>query len=87
MLGERRETLEYNFNYLKDILDAGLLLRRINIRQVLSLGSYPAAKTDYGSFLKYKEKINEEINRPLLKRVFPVGTVIRNVLLERERAS
>lgn len=85
LLGERRETLEYNFNYLKDILDAGLLLRRINIRQVLSLGSYTAAKIDYGSFLKYKEKINEEINRPLLKRVFPVGTIIRNVLLEKRK--
>lgn len=82
LIGERKETMEHNYNYLKRILEAGLMLRRINIRQVMGMGNYPVAKVNYGSFLEYKERINKEINKPMLQRVFPVGTVIRNVLTE-----
>ncbi len=82
LMGERIETMEYNYNYLKRILEAGLMLRRINIRQVMGMGNYPVEKVNYGKFLEYKERVNKDINKPMLQRVFPVGTVIKNVLTE-----
>ncbi|MFW5986389.1 MAG: radical SAM protein [Halanaerobiales bacterium] len=83
--GERPEAMELNYRYLKKIYEMGLMLRRINIRQVVSTGNYPVADIDKHKFKEYKQKINEEINRPMLKRVFPQGTVIRDVLTETQR--
>ncbi len=82
LIGEREETPAYNFEFLKRVYDAGLMLRRINIRQVVSSGNYPVAKIDRGRFLAYKERVNKVINQPMLKRVFPTGTIIKNVLTE-----
>lgn len=82
LIGEREETMEYNYDFLKKIYDNGLMLRRINIRKVVTMGNYPRIKIDQGKFIDYKNRVNEEINHPMLKRVFPVGTVIKNVLTE-----
>ncbi|MEJ6950158.1 radical SAM protein [Natronospora cellulosivora (SeqCode)] len=82
LIGEREETMEYNYQYLKKIYQAGLMLRRINIRQVVSTNNYPLSKINEHKFKKYKEKINKEINKPMLARVFPTGTIIDNVLIE-----
>ena len=87
LIGERPETMEYNYQYLKKIYDAGLMLRRINIRQVVTIGDYPTVEVDHGQFLEYKEKINKEINKPMLKRVFPPGTVLKNVLIEKHKGN
>ncbi len=83
LIGERPETMEYNYQYLKKILEADLMLRRINIRQVVTLGSYPEVKFDKSAFFAYKKKVNEEINKPMLQRVFPRGTVLKNVRAEK----
>lgn len=85
--GERPETMEYNYQYLKKVYDAGLMLRRINIRQVVTIGDYPTADVDHGAFLEYKKKVNKEINKPMLERVFPPGTIIRNVLTEKHEGN
>ena len=61
------------------------MLRRINIRQVVTLGSYPEIEIDKKKFKEYKEKINKEINKPMLQRVYPQGTVLRNVLTEKKK--
>ncbi|MFW5981124.1 MAG: helix-hairpin-helix domain-containing protein, partial [bacterium] len=80
--GEREETMEYNYQYLKKIYQAGLMLRRINIRQVVTTGNYATVNLNQYKFKEYKEKINQEINKPMLARVFPTGTIIENVLIE-----
>ncbi|MFW6278717.1 MAG: radical SAM protein [Bacillota bacterium] len=85
LTGETEKTLELNFQFLKKILDSGLLLRRINIRQVVNPGNYPVVDIDKYSFRHYKKKINEEINLPMLKNVFPTGTILENVLTEEQR--
>ncbi len=85
LIGEREETMEYNYNFLKKVYDEGLMLRRINIRQVVTLGSYPEIEIDKKKFKEYKEKINKEINKPMLQRVYPQGTVLRNVLTEKKK--
>ncbi|ACL70473.1 radical SAM protein [Halothermothrix orenii] len=85
LIGERKETFDYNYNFLKRLLDQGLMLRRINIRQVVTLGKYPRIKIDRGKFLEYKERVNRNINHPMLKRVFPRGTIMKRVLTEKIR--
>ena len=85
LIGERKETMNYNYEFLKKVYNEGLMLRRINIRQVVTLGSYPEIKIDKKRFEDYKERINEEINKPMLKRVYPKGTVLKNVLTEKRK--
>ena len=89
LAGERAETFKINMDFLKSILDEGLLIRRINIRQVMT---FPGTKLWYEKrkklkkyrkeFEKFKNFVKEEIDLPMIKRVFPVGTIIKDVLLE-----
>jgi radical SAM superfamily enzyme with C-terminal helix-hairpin-helix motif len=80
--GETKETFEHNFEFLKEVLDSGLLLRRINIRQVLQVrGKFPVRK-HYKEFRRFKKKVREEIDRPMLERVVPKKTVMKDVYLE-----
>ena len=87
LIGESRKTLDYNYNFLKKLLKDDLMLRRINIRQVVRLGSYPEVKYSQGEFKKYKEKINQEINRNMLKRVFPKGVILKDLYSEKKKGS
>lgn len=80
--GERRETLEINYRFLKGILDEGLLLRRINIRQVMPVRREFPQTVSHSEFLRFKDRIRQEIDRPLLERLVPVGTVLRSVYTE-----
>lgn len=82
--GERKETMALNLEFLRRVRDAGLLLRRINIRKVNPLGSYKP-QWDKGRayrFQQYKSAVNEEINKPMLQRVFPRGITIKGVIIE-----
>ena len=87
LIGERKETLKYNYDFLKKLLQDNLMLRRINIRQVVRLGSYPEIKYSHGDFKKYKEKINQEINQEMLKRVFPTGVILKDLYSEKKKGS
>ncbi|WP_457569520.1 radical SAM protein [Desulfurobacterium sp.] len=87
--GETKKTFEKNKDFLKKILDRGLLLRRINIRQVMVFEGTDIAdmvkkpKTRYKrEFEKFKQFVKEEIELPMMKKVFPTGTLIKDVLLE-----
>ena len=87
--GERAETFEHNRQFLQRVYDAGLMLRRINIRQVMAFEGTEMAETgaqiahDHKKqFKQYKQEIREEIDNPMLQRVAPPGTVLENVHLE-----
>ncbi|MFB6142110.1 MAG: radical SAM protein [Halorientalis sp.] len=87
--GEREATFEYNREFLKRVLDAGLLLRRVNIRQVMAFEGTEMAETgadlarDHkAQFKRYKRRVREEIDNPMLQRVAPPGTVLPDVHLE-----
>ena len=90
LAGETAETLEINFRRLKEILDEGLMLRRINIRQVVPFEGTELARTTGTKFLRknrrlyarWIEKVRHEIDLPMLERVAPEGTVLRNALSE-----
>ncbi|MFW6386505.1 MAG: radical SAM protein [Bacillota bacterium] len=80
--GEREETMDHNYRFLQNILDRNLLLRRINIRQVMPVTGFTTVDIDKQKFKDYKKKVNKEINQPLLKRVFPTGTIIPHIRTE-----
>ncbi len=84
--GESSETYEIDLAFLKDILDSSLLLRRINIRQVLS------HRSDFNmefpkEFKHFKARVREEIDRPMLKKMLPQGTVLKDVYMEKHQGN
>ncbi|TDO95124.1 radical SAM superfamily enzyme with C-terminal helix-hairpin-helix motif [Halanaerobium saccharolyticum] len=87
LIGESKKTLKHNYQFLKKLLTDDLLLRRINIRQVVRLGSYPEVKYSQGEFKKYKEKINKRINHQMLKKVFPRGVILTDLYSEKKKGS
>ena len=90
--GEREETYRHNRRFLERVLDAGLLLRRINIRQVMAFPGTAMAETGASlarahaqEFKRYKRTVRESIDRPMLERLAPPGTVLPGVHLEYHR--
>ena len=87
--GEREETYEHNRRFLRRVMDDGLLLRRVNIRQVMAFAGTEMSETGADiakehkkDFQRYKREVREEIDRPMLRRVAPPGTVLPDVHLE-----
>ena len=79
--GESKETYRLNYEFLKEVLDRGLMLRRINIREVVPIrGKFP--KVDVRLVHHWKEKIRRDIDLPMLRRVVPKGTILRDVFME-----
>ncbi len=80
--GETAKTYEDDLALLRRIRDEGLLLRRINIRQVIDSRRPFDVKVSEKRFRKFKETVREEIDRPMLERLVPYGTVLRGVYAE-----
>ncbi|NPA99031.1 MAG: radical SAM protein [Crenarchaeota archaeon] len=91
--GETRETYRINYEYLKMIYDQGLLVRRINIRQVNVLENTPLwtmrdkvknlLRRHKGLFRKYRLKIMSELDKKFLERVVPPGTLLDYLYVEK----
>lgn len=80
--GERKETYQANLDFLRLVLDEGLMLRRTNIRQVIpSRNDFPGVR-HRREFERFKRAAREEIDLPMLRRVVPEGTVMRRVYTE-----
>lgn len=85
--GERRQTAEYNLTFLQRLLKEDLIVRRINIRQVIG---FPDTRiVDQKSkglrqheFFRHKKHVRETIDRTMLRKVAPLGTVIQSVFFE-----
>ena len=89
LAGERRETFEHNRAFLDRLGEEGLLVRRINIRQVMAFEGTEMSETgaeiahDHRKlFKRYKREVREEVDNPMLRRVAPPGTVLPDVHLE-----
>ena len=74
--GERTETYEMNLNLLRELRNEGLLLRRINIRQVEGDGFQDIPEVE---FKRFKSAVRETIDSPLLQELFPLGHVLKDV--------
>ncbi len=87
---ESRKTHEYNIQALKQIYDNGWMLRRINIRQAAILpGTMMEQK--FGKkyyrknkryYWKWRDDIRQNIDFPMLQRVVPKGTILKNIYTE-----
>jgi radical SAM superfamily enzyme with C-terminal helix-hairpin-helix motif len=88
LAGETPGTYRMNRRFLETVRDEGLLLRRINIRQLMPFAGTPAfTRNTLGfhdsEFRQFKEWVRKAIDLPMLRNVFPVGTVLRNVVIEK----
>ncbi len=88
LIGESKKTFDLNYEFLKRVLDSDLLLRRINIRQVMAFpdtlmyGNDELVRKHKQIFLKYKEKIRKNIDLPMLQKLVPTGTILKDVMCE-----
>ena len=87
--GDTKKTHEENMKYLTKIYDEGLMLRRINVRQVAlcpgtSLFEEGGArlKKNKKYYWKWRNEIRQKIDHPMLKRVIPKGTVLNDCYAE-----
>ena len=87
--GESPATYDLNLKFLTEVLDAGLLVRRVNIRQVMPFeGTKAWEENSIGMyddlFRKFKEGTRKNFDHPMLMKVFPRGTILRDVIIEEE---
>jgi radical SAM superfamily enzyme with C-terminal helix-hairpin-helix motif len=90
--GETAETYRLNIEFLQKVLERGLLVRRVNIRQVLIFPTtrlWPMAKKltarlrqHKARFLQFKKWVREVFDREMLRRIVPTGTILREVYTE-----
>ncbi|MHA1927056.1 MAG: radical SAM protein, partial [Candidatus Thorarchaeota archaeon] len=90
--GETKKTVDYNMEFLQDLVSEGLIVRRINIRQVIGfegtrLSGAARSKMKHHQFFKHKEKVRDQIDRVMIKRVAPAGTIIRSAYLELQKGN
>lgn len=90
LLDENKETHKRNMVALQQIVEEGLMLRRINIRQVSVLPNTYLEKHGGNKFLrknkqyywKWRNEIRQKIDYPMLGRILPKGTVLTDVFTE-----
>jgi radical SAM superfamily enzyme with C-terminal helix-hairpin-helix motif len=80
--GETTATLAMNKKFLHEVLDHGCLLRRINVRQVIPVRKSFSPTVGHAEFVRFKEQVREEIDRPMLQRLVPRGRVLRRIYTE-----
>lgn len=82
--GESKATHDHNLRFLERVREEGLLVRRVNIRQILPSrpGMDPMPKKGHGGFVAFKKQVRETFDRPMLERLWPAGTVLRDVYME-----
>ncbi|HVP96288.1 radical SAM protein [Methanoregula sp.] len=87
LAGETPGTYDANEQFLTRVLAAGLVVRRVNIRQVMPFEGTPAYTDNTlgrneRRFKAFKEFVRQKIDLPMLQRVYPVGTILRDVRIE-----
>ncbi len=88
--GESKKTHLINMEYFKKILDEGLLLRRINIRQAAIFEGTKLYEECGDKFLKknkqyywkWRNQIRQEVDHHMLQRVVPAGTILHGCIAE-----
>lgn len=88
--GETRSTFERNKEFLARLLEEGLLVRRVNVREVLPLPGTPMwstgdeiARKHRRSILGFKKWVREFFDKKMMQKVFPAGTILRRCYVEK----
>ena len=87
---ETKKTHEENMKWLSRVYDEGLMLRRINIRQVAifeGTSLYDEGKDKFlrknkKMYWKWRNEIRQKIDWPMLQRITPTGTILTNCYAE-----
>ncbi|PWR74028.1 radical SAM protein [Methanospirillum lacunae] len=87
LAGETSDTYRLNREFLERIMRENLLVRRVNIRQLMPFEgtrawSEHALPVDERLFRQFKEDVRKRFDLPMLKMVYPVMTVLRDVIIE-----
>ncbi len=90
LLQETKETHRKNMAVLQQIMDEGLLIRRINIRQVAVLpntfleqhGGTKYLRKNKRYYWKWRNEIRQKIDWRMLQRILPQGTILSDVWTE-----
>jgi len=71
------------------MFDEGLLVRRINLRQVIPIPGTKMhsfgnknVKKHKAEFKRFKRKVREQIEHPMLRRLIPQGTILKDIFTE-----
>ncbi|MCQ2078685.1 MAG: radical SAM protein [archaeon] len=80
--GETFETYILNKEFLQRLVDENLLVRRINIRQVIDSRKEFHVKMNEKRFKKFKQSVREDVDHVMLERMVPVGTILKDVYME-----
>ena len=83
--GQSEKTLDCNLNNFKRILDSGNWVRRVFVRKLTSpygeqFDIYTKDKLD--EFKNWSSTIENDFTIPMLKQVFPVGLIIKDLRME-----
>jgi radical SAM superfamily enzyme with C-terminal helix-hairpin-helix motif len=89
LAGETEATFDKNEAFLQEVLARDLLVRRVNIRQLMPFEGTPAYTDNTlgkhtAQFARFKERVRKTFDLPMLQRLFPVGTVLRRVIIEKD---
>jgi radical SAM superfamily enzyme with C-terminal helix-hairpin-helix motif len=89
LAGETEATFDKNEAFLAEVLARDLLVRRVNIRQLMPFEGTPAYTDNTlgrhtARFARFKERVRKTFDLPMLQRLFPAGTVLRRVIIEKE---
>lgn len=81
--GETKDTFRLNYEALAEALESGILLKRINIRSLIPYEGSPvhfsASKTLVNRYRYYRDKIRNDIDHQMLQKIYPHGSLLRNV--------
>lgn len=80
--GESRRTLDLNLSFLKKVIAEDLILRRINIRQVMPIRREFTPGVSHSDFVRFKRRVREEVDNAMLQSIVPQGTVMKRVYTE-----
>jgi len=89
LAGETARTYELNRMFLENVQKAGYLIRRVNIRQLMPFEGTKAYEKNAlpvpeKIFHAFKDWTRKQFDLPMLRKVFPLHTILRSVIIEEE---
>ena len=88
--GETKKTFDLNYNFLRKIVEKDLLVRRINLRQIIPIPNSKMEKIGNklankhkSYFKKFKRKVKLEIEQNLLEKMLPRKTILKDIYTEK----
>ncbi len=90
LIGETKKTFDLNYNFLEEIIENNLLVRRINLRQIIPIPDSKMEKIGNkisnkhkSLFKKFKRKVKLEIEQTLLEKMLPRKTILKDIYTEK----